>query len=87
MTKSKSLSSYASTVIFLPTSSTRVRPAQGYRTLPGASFDSGTPSDPIDLQLLLDENLWADVVFEDVFVMQATMLQPVGGMDRIRKAP
>jgi monoamine oxidase len=58
----------------------------GFSTLPGASFDVGVPRDPIDLRLLLDENLWSGVLFEDMFVMQATMLQPVGGMDRIPAA-
>ena len=58
----------------------------GYRALPGASFDTGVRRDPVDLRLLLDENLWTGVVFEDIFVMQATMLQPVGGMDRIPAA-
>jgi monoamine oxidase len=38
------------------------------------------------MRLLLDENLWTGVVFEDTFVMQATMMQPVGGMDRIPAA-
>jgi monoamine oxidase len=58
----------------------------GYRSLPGAGFDTGVPRDPIDLRLLLDEKLWNGVIFEDTFVMQATMLQPVGGMDRIPAA-
>jgi monoamine oxidase len=58
----------------------------GYRILPGAGSDEGVARDPIDLRLLLDENLWTGVLFEDVFVMQATMLQPVGGMDRIPAA-
>jgi monoamine oxidase len=58
----------------------------GYRILPGAGDEEGTARDPIDLRLLLDENLWTGVLFEDVFVMQATMLQPVGGMDRIPAA-
>jgi monoamine oxidase len=58
----------------------------GFRTLPGAGFDAGVPRDPIALRLLLDENLWTAVMFEDIFVMQATMLQPVGGMDRIPAA-
>ena len=58
----------------------------GYRNLPGAGFDEGVRRDPIDLRLLLDENLWTGIMFEDMFVMQATMLQPVGGMDRIPAA-
>jgi monoamine oxidase len=58
----------------------------GFRTLPGASFQEGAQRDPIDMHLLLDEDLWTGVIFEDVFVMQATMFQPVGGMDRIPAA-
>ena len=58
----------------------------GFRTLPGAGPEGGAPQDPIDMRLLLDENLWTGVVFEDTFVMQATMMQPVGGMDRIPAA-
>jgi len=58
----------------------------GYRALPGAGDDLGSRRDPIDLRLLFNENLWDDILFEDVFVMQATMLQPIGGMDRIPAA-
>src|ERR1700760_3354583 len=32
---------------------------------------------------LLDENFWQYMLFDEQFDMQATMFQPVGGMDRI----
>ena len=43
----------------------------------------GKFSDPIDMHTLLDENFWQGMLFEETFDMQATMFQPVGGMDRI----
>jgi monoamine oxidase len=57
----------------------------GYRILPDAA-QSGVPRDPISLQVLLNEDLWNGVVFEDLIDQQATMFQPVGGMDRIPAA-
>jgi hypothetical protein len=38
------------------------------------------------MRALLDANLWDGMLFEDMFDMQATMFQPVGGMDRIAAA-
>jgi monoamine oxidase len=35
------------------------------------------------MHTLLDENFWQGILFEEQFDMQATMFQPVGGMDRI----
>ena len=35
------------------------------------------------MHTLLDENFWDGILFEEQFEMQATMFQPVGGMDRI----
>src|SRR5215469_4112935 len=32
---------------------------------------------------LLDANFWQGMMFEEILDMQATMFQPVGGMDRI----
>ncbi len=55
----------------------------GYRITPGAGDQVGVPSDPIDMHTLLDENFWTGMLFEETFDMQATMFQPVGGMDRI----
>ncbi|MDP9050584.1 MAG: FAD-dependent oxidoreductase [Acidobacteriota bacterium] len=55
----------------------------GYKTTPGAGDQSGVLNDPIDMHTLLDENFWQGMLFEEQFDMQATMFQPVGGMDRI----
>ena len=55
----------------------------GYSQLPGAADQVGTMSKPIDMHTLLQENFWQAVLFEETFDMQATMFQPVGGMDRI----
>jgi len=58
----------------------------GYKRLPGAGNELGTLNQPIDMHLLLDENFWDAIMFEEMFDMQATMFQPVGGMDRIAYA-
>src|SRR5260221_1952064 len=58
----------------------------GYKILPGAGNQLGVPRDPLDMRALMDANLWDGVLFEDMFDMQATMFQPVGGMDRIAAA-
>jgi monoamine oxidase len=55
----------------------------GYKVTPGAGDQVGIPSDPIDMHTLLDESFWQGMLFEETFDMQATMFQPVGGMDRI----
>jgi monoamine oxidase len=58
----------------------------GFKVLPGAGDQVGIPRDPLDMHALLDANLWDGMLFEDMFDMQATMFQPVGGMDRIAAA-
>lgn len=58
----------------------------GYKTFPGVADDAGVAIDPLDMSALLDLDMWNNVVFEDSFDDQATMFQPVGGMDRIPKA-
>jgi monoamine oxidase len=58
----------------------------GYRTLPGAGEQVGEQRDPVPLGTLLDIDLWNSILFEEVFDFQATMFQPVGGMDRIPMA-
>ena len=58
----------------------------GYSRLPGAGNELGTLNQPIDMHTLLDENFWGAIMFEETFDMQATMFQPVGGMDRIAYA-
>ena len=55
----------------------------GYKVTPGAGDQVGVLSEPIDMHTLLDENFWQGMLFEEQFDMQATMFQPVGGMDRI----
>jgi monoamine oxidase len=55
----------------------------GYSQLPGAGDQAGELSETIDMHTLLDENFWQGMMFEEQFTMQATMFQPVGGMDRI----
>jgi monoamine oxidase len=55
----------------------------GYIRTPGAGDDTGILNKPIAMQTLLDEDFWQAILFEEIFDMQATMFQPVGGMDRI----
>ena len=55
----------------------------GVARLPGAGDVTETPRPPLDLHSLLDANLWNDTIHEETLDMQATMFQPVGGMDRI----
>src|ERR1700692_3648470 len=38
---------------------------------------------PLDMHTLLDANFWNSMLYEEVLDWQATMMQPVGGMDRI----
>jgi monoamine oxidase len=58
----------------------------GYTVLPGAGEVAGTVRDPVPLGTLLDIDLWGAMLAEDNFDFQATMFQPVGGMDRIPEA-
>ena len=55
----------------------------GYKVEPGAGKQVGVPPVPLDMKVLLDENFWSNMLFEDVWDWQATMMQPVGGIDRI----
>ena len=55
----------------------------GYTQTAGAGNQVGVLSKPIDMHTLLDEDFWQGVLFDEQFDMQATMFQPVGGMDRI----
>jgi monoamine oxidase len=58
----------------------------GYVRRPGAGDDVGELRDPVSLNVLLDMDLWNGVLFEELIDQQATMFQPVGGMDAIPKA-
>jgi monoamine oxidase len=53
---------------------------------PPAVDDAGVLSKPIDLHTLLSEDFWQGMLFDEAFDMQATMFQPVSGMDRIPHA-
>jgi monoamine oxidase len=55
----------------------------GYAETAGAGDQVGVLSKPIDMHTLLDEDFWQGILFDEQFDMQATMFQPVGGMDRI----
>lgn len=55
----------------------------GVTRLPGAGDETETLRPFLDLHSLLDANLWGDANQEESLDMQATMFQPVGGMDRI----
>jgi monoamine oxidase len=58
----------------------------GYKVMPGAGEKAGEVRDPLDMRALLDANLWDGIMYEEQFPWQATMFQPVGGMDRIPAA-
>ena len=58
----------------------------GYKIWPGAGAQVPQPKDPLDMHALLDANLWQGMLSEDVIDWQATMFQPIGGMDQIPAA-
>jgi monoamine oxidase len=58
----------------------------GYKSMPGAGDRDGVDRDPLDMHALLDANLWEGMLYEEQFSWQATMFQPIGGMDRIPAA-
>jgi monoamine oxidase len=58
----------------------------GYRSMPGAGDQDGILRDPLDMRSFLDANLWDGMLYEEQFSWQATMFQPIGGMDRIPAA-
>jgi monoamine oxidase len=55
----------------------------GFTIPPGAGADAPTAIDPLPMHALLDADLWQGLLSEDAIDWQATMFQPVGGMDRI----
>jgi monoamine oxidase len=55
----------------------------GDRQLPGAADQVEIPSAPLPFSDLLHSKFWRPMLFEEILDMQATMLQPIGGMDRI----
>jgi monoamine oxidase len=55
----------------------------GVARAPGAGADKEEIRPPLGMHALLDANFWDGILFEEGLDYQATMLQPVGGMDRI----
>ena len=55
----------------------------GARKLPGAADDAEVGRDPLPMDALLDASFWDGMLFEEQLDQQATMFQPVGGMDHI----
>ncbi len=58
----------------------------GYVTVPGAADQKGVARPPLPLRDLLADDVLPYALFEDNILMQATMLEPTGGMDAIPKA-
>ena len=58
----------------------------GFKIYPGAGDVKGTERDPLLMKELLSAELWDGMLAEDTIDWQATMFQPVGGMDQIPKA-
>ena len=55
----------------------------GVAKYPGAGPETEVLRPPLDMHALLDADFWQGMMFEEMLDMQATMFQPVGGMDRI----
>lgn len=58
----------------------------GYAIYPGALDQKGVARLPLPLSELLRHTGLGGILYEDNIVMQATMFEPVGGMDRIPQA-
>jgi len=58
----------------------------GFKVPPGAEIQAPMAIDPLPMHELLVADLWQDLLSEDAIDWQATMFQPVGGMDRIPMA-
>lgn len=58
----------------------------GYVTPPGAADNAGRRRDPLPLSELLKDEVLPLTLYEDNILQQATMFQPVGGMDQIPAA-
>ncbi len=55
----------------------------GMKIAPGAGKQIAVDEAPLDMRTLLDGNFWDAMLYEEDWPWQATMFQPVGGMDRI----
>lgn len=60
---------------------------RGFDIAPGGGVAARpTPSSPVGLHDLLDSGLWGSLPIGELYEMQGTLMQPVGGMDRIAHA-
>jgi monoamine oxidase len=55
----------------------------GMKVTPGAGKQVEVDELPLDMRTLLDGHFWWEMLYEEEWPWQATMFQPVGGMDRI----
>jgi len=55
----------------------------GFKIPPAAGSQVGVVDSVLDMKTLLDANFWNGLLFTDEWAQSATMMQPVGGMDRI----
>jgi monoamine oxidase len=55
----------------------------GLKIPPGAGTQVPVDEAPQDMHMLLDESFWGGMLYEETWDWQATMMQPVGGMDQI----
>lgn len=55
----------------------------GFVRMPGAGRITEEIQPPLAMDSLLNANFWRDMMYSEMFDMQPTMFQPVGGMDRI----
>src|SRR5262249_51678389 len=59
----------------------------GYEVPPGLAGEPGKPLSPLALDEILRSNVWNDYIFRDAeYYWQASLLEPVGGMDHFVKA-
>ena len=58
----------------------------GYTEYMGAGDQAGTKLKPLGLHTLLEAQFWSGMMFGEEYDQQATMFQPVGGMDHIAYA-
>ncbi len=60
---------------------------RGYASDPGGGLSGEPlPSTPVGLKDVLDNSLWSRLPIAELYEMQGTLLQPVGGMGRIGEA-
>ena len=59
----------------------------GYETPPGLASEPGRPLSPLALDEILRSNVWNDWIFREAeYYWQASLLEPVGGMDHFFQA-